>query len=139
MLLLPIKKCSFKNPIYMSTKLYLTCFFVALLGQLFTMLCKMIVLNQKAKRAKTNFSPLQYLKDDWLSFLASMIFIFIVLFILSEWLNWKPWVMDYIKSIFVFIGGAGYELGFRLFSVANKRLNKIIDEKSGIADSVKPD
>jgi len=107
-----------------------------MLGMLFSVVIKAVALQKKARISNAYFSVWGFLKDDWLSGFSSLIFIIIVLVTISEVLHWKPIVIDYIKSIFVFVGYFGSELGSRLFSATNKRLNAIIDEKTDKADSL---
>jgi hypothetical protein len=120
----------------MNTKMYLICFFISVLGMLFSIALKAGSMQKKARVANAKFSVAQFVADDWLSSIASFIFIIICLFLIDTFLKWKPAVTDYVKPIFVFIGYFGGDLGSRLFSVTNKRLNDVIDYKTDIADSV---
>jgi hypothetical protein len=120
----------------MNTKMYAICFTIALLGMLFSIALKAGSLQKKARVANAKFSIGQFVADDWLSSLASFIFIIICLFLIDTLFKWKPAVVDYVKPIFVFIGYFGGDLGSRLFSVTNKRLNDVIDYKTSAADEV---
>lgn len=120
----------------MTPKLYLICFLISMLGMVFSIVMKAVALQKKARISNASFNGWKFLKDDWLSGLSSLLFIGIVLVIISEVLHWKPVVIDYIKIIFVFVGYFGSELGSRLFSATNKRLNAIIDEKTDKADGM---
>lgn len=120
----------------MNTKMYAICFTIALLGMLFSILLKAATLQKKAKSANAKFSIGAFIADDWVSTLASFIFIIICLFLIDTFFKWKPIVVDYVKPIFVFIGYFGGDLGSRLFSVTNKRINEIIDYKTTQIDQV---
>lgn len=121
----------------MKFEMYLNCFVIALLGMLFSIALKGGSLQKKARVANAHFSIGKYLTDDWLSTVASFIFIIICLLLIDVFLKWQPVVIDYVKAIFVFIGYFGGDLGSRLFSVTNQRLNKVIDYKTDIADGIK--
>jgi|GEM_PF-1752965 len=121
----------------MNAKMYAICFIIALLGMLFAMALKARSLQQKATISTAKFSIGQFIADDWLSTVASFIFIIICLFLIDVFLKWKPIVTDYVKPIFVFVGYFGGDLGSRLFSVTNKRLNQIIDYKTTAYDEAK--
>lgn len=114
--------------------MYAICFTIALLGMLFSICLKAGAMQKKAKIANAKFSVGQFIADDWVSSLASFIFIIICLFMIDSLFKWKPAVVDYIKPIFVFIGYFGGDLGSRLFSVTNKRLNQVIDYKTTAGD-----
>jgi len=121
----------------MNTKMYAICFTIACLGMAFSIALKAGAMQKKAKVANARFSVGQFVQDDWLSSLASFLFIIICLFLIDTLFKWKPTVVDYVKPIFVFIGYFGGDLGSRLFSVTNKRLNDVIDYKTDIADGIK--
>lgn len=114
--------------------MYAICFTIALLGMFFSLCLKGASMQKKAKIANAKFSVGQFIADDWISTLASFIFIIICLFMIDSLLKWKSAVVDYIKPIFVFIGYFGGDLGSRLFSVTNKRLNQVIDYKTTAGD-----
>lgn len=122
----------------MTIKMYAICFTISLLGMIFSMFIKGAVLQKKARISNATFSFGKFLADDWLSWAASFIFIIICLFLIDNLLAWKPIVTDYVKGVFVFVGYFGGDLGSKLFSATDARLNNIIDAKTNIADGVPP-
>ena len=119
----------------MSLKLYLTCFVIALVGQLLFNVLKIKGIQDKAAASKIQFSIGDYFKKDWLSILASMITVVLLLMCLDSLLKWKPEVVDYIKPIFAFVGYTGSDIASRIFGVMNKRINEAISYKSDIANA----
>lgn len=114
----------------MNTQLYIQCFLISLLGMAFSIIMQIRALMRKSRAAKEEFSVWTYFKQDWLSGVASIFFIAIVLVVISEVLKWKPWVIDYIKIVFVLVGYLGADLGYKLFSATSKKITKIIADKT---------
>jgi hypothetical protein len=119
----------------MSLKLYATCFVIALIGQLLFNILKIKSIQDKAAGSKIEFNVVDYFKKDWLSILASMITVILLLMCLDSLLKWKPEVVDYIKPIFAFVGYTGSDIASRIFGVMNKRINEAISYKSDIANA----
>jgi hypothetical protein len=118
----------------MSFKLYLTCFIIALIGQVLFNVLKIKGIQDKATGNKIEFSVADFFKKDWLSILASLLTVILVLMCLDSLLKWKPEVVDYIKPIFAFVGYTGSDIASRIFGVMNKRINDAISYKSDIAN-----
>lgn len=122
----------------MTPQLYITCFVVALLGMSLQTALKMKGLQDKANLANIEFKVSYYFKQDWLSITASILTIAMCLFFLTDILNWKPEVINYIKLGFAFVGYTGSDIASRLFGVVNKRINNVIDIKTNVSDAVQP-
>ena len=120
----------------MTFTLYLTCFFVALVGMALQTVLKMKSLQEKARAANVEFKIRQYFSNDWISIVASLLTIIMFLLFLDNILKWKPVIVDYIKVGFAFVGYTGSDIASRLFGVVNKKINNVIDEKTNIADNV---
>lgn len=118
----------------MSFKLYAACFAIALIGQLLFNVLKIKGIQDKAAGSKIQFSVADYFKKDWLSILASILTVILVLMCLDSLLKWKPEIVDYIKPIFAFVGYTGSDIASRIFGVMNKRINEAIQYKSDIAN-----
>ncbi len=115
--------------------LYIKCFLVAVIGfAIFTGL-KMKSMQDKARSGNIQFSAKDYFKDDWISICVSLLTIIMFLLFIDEILNLKPAMINYVLMGFAFVGYTSSDIASRLFSVANKRLNKAIDEKTTIADT----
>jgi uncharacterized membrane protein len=120
----------------MTLSLYITCFFVALVGMALQTALKMKSLQDKARAANIEFKIRQYFSNDWLSIVASLLTIVMFLLFLDNILKWKPAVIDYVKIGFAFVGYTGSDIASRLFGVVNKKINDVIDVKTNIADNV---
>jgi hypothetical protein len=120
----------------MTLHLYITCFFVALIGMALQTVLKMKSLQDKAKVANLTFKPITYFREDWLSITASVLTIILFLLFLDNILKWHPAIVNYIKIGFGFVGYTGSDIASRLFGVVNKKINNVIDVKTNIADNV---
>lgn len=120
----------------MTTELYIKCFLISVLGMFFSIIMQVRSLIKKSKAANTKFSLKSYFKSDWISGIASITFICIVLVIIAEVIKMKPVVINYIKIIFILVGYFGADLGYRIFSATDKKITQIIDEKTNKADSM---
>lgn len=118
----------------MNPKLYFICFGVALIGLAFQTALKMKSERDKAKVANVKFSVRGYISEEWLSYTISILAILMVLVCLDSGLKWKPVIVDFVKPIFAFVGYTGGDIVSRIFGVYSKRINKIIDTKTDIAD-----
>ncbi|MEK9157692.1 MAG: hypothetical protein AAB638_00730 [Patescibacteria group bacterium] len=122
----------------MSLILYLQCFAVAFLGMVLQTTLKLRSIQQKAKVANLPFSALGYFKEDWLSVTSSLITIVLFLFFMDEIVGINKNVIDYLKIGFGFVGYTGSDIASRLFGLASKRINNIIDYKTNVADGIEP-
>jgi len=118
----------------MSLSIYFQCFLVALIGWAIHTALKMRALQTKARVANAAWSPVDYFKEDYLSVIVSILTILLFLFLIKELIAWHEKLESFILSCSAFIGYASSDIASRLFSVANDRLNKIIDKKTDIAD-----
>lgn len=122
------------NKFIMTTLLYIQCFLVAFFGMLLQALLKIKSLQDKARKANVQFSPKEYLVDDWVSHSASLVTVIMIMFFVDELAHFSEYVMNYVKFGFAFVGYTGSDIMSRLFSVVNKRINNAIDDKTTIAD-----
>lgn len=118
----------------MDFTLYLNCFLVALIGMVLQALLKIKSIQEKATKANIKFSAKDYLIDDWVSHLASFVTIIMFLFFIDELSGISPKIVNYLKIGFAFVGYTGSDIASRLFSVVNKRINNVIDQKTTISD-----
>jgi archaellum biogenesis protein FlaJ (TadC family) len=118
----------------MTLILYLTCFFVALIGMALQVALKIKALNDKALAANICFKTTDFFKQDYWSLIASILTIVLFLFFLTDILKWQPAVINYVKIGFAFIGYTGSDIASRLFSVVNGKINDVINAKSNTAD-----
>jgi len=114
---------------------YLDLFIGGLLGQLFHVLViKLPALKKRATDANTTFNPAQYFKDDWLALTASLVTILICIFLFDEITGAYPSIVKYAKFFFIFVGYTGSSVLLGALSRADKKIQKVVDTKTNIAD-----
>lgn len=118
----------------MTLSLYLTCFGIAILGLVFSMLLSMRSIMIKSKLANVIFKPSSYFQDEWISILISLVVIGIFLSLLPWALDWKPESIKFVRPIFATVGYMGSDIILKFFSVVNSRINSAIDYKTTISD-----
>lgn len=118
----------------MKTQIYLICLVAGLLGQAFHIGLKIVQLSKRAKAANTTFKVSQYFMDDLWPTMLNILALLITLFILEDIAKWQPVIMEYFKFFFIAIGYMGSSLLSAVLSNADKRINKIVDRKTDIAD-----
>lgn len=119
----------------MATQIYIQCFLAGLLGILFHVVAiKLPRLKKRFKAANVEFSFKAYLKGDALALISSLVTVIIVVYLLDELAGLKPAILDYVKFLFVFVGYSGSSLLIGALGKADTYVNKIINEKTDIAD-----
>jgi len=116
------------------TALYVQYFVVGLLGAILHALFKIKSIQEKAKLANVKFSAMDYWNEDWVSHITSITTILLCLFFVADVLHVKPEFTSYMRVGFAFIGYVGNDIASRFFGAVNKRVNKVIDEKTTQAD-----
>jgi hypothetical protein len=119
-----------------STWFYCQCFLCGLLGICANMLLSLRSLKEKARVANEPFNAWQSIKTDFLSLCLSFVAILIYLAVLTEVLDYKPNIGPWVKALSVTIGGLGAWICELAFGEAKKRILRVIDEKTNIADSI---
>lgn len=99
---------------------------------------KLPAVKSRAIAANHPFSFAAYLKDDWIVLVGNFIAVFILIVCLDELIILSPKIQNYIKWLFVFVGFTGSSIFMFAFSVADKKIRKVIDVKTNIADQVEP-
>lgn len=106
--------------------MYLFCFIAAMCGQFLQIVLKLKSLSAKAKLAEQQYTLIDYLKDDMWTQIGGILFVLIVLISVDEVLNWKDWLLNYIKFFFSFIGFSGAEIATKIYSRANDKVNDLL-------------
>ena len=106
----------------------------AISGWFFHSCMKLNSLQKQAKAGNVEFSIKRYIQDDIFSLLASFSSIFIWLLLFKETANKFPQIVEYARLSFVLMGASGSYLIQYFLSNAEKRITKVIDEKTNIAD-----
>ena len=120
----------------MNIQLYIQCFIIGLVGILFhVFVIKLPAVKERYRVSNKVFSLRTYLADDWVALGGSLITLIACLLFVDEVLKWKPAIIDYIKFAFLFVGYTGSSILLSVLSQADKKLNKIIDIKTDIADN----
>ena len=117
----------------MTTELYLQCFIACLIGNVIHIAFKAYGLSQDYTKANMDFSFGQFLKDDKWALIADLVGSLGLVYIADEWLN-DPIVVGKIKTAFVVVGFTGSYVILYFTSTAKKKFQKVVDEKTNIAD-----
>lgn len=119
----------------MTVKLYLECVGMFLLGQaLMLFLFKIPDLQKLYKRANEDFSWKKYWQGDWALIVGTQVLGAMVIIGLDQLVNWKPWILDWVKWWFAGVGALGAELVVSRLSNVKKYIMNVIDRKTNIAD-----
>jgi hypothetical protein len=113
---------------------YLTC---GIIGLIFSTLLILRSLSQKAQYAKLQFKIRDYFYYDWYTPVLSLLSVILGLFMVDVTLKWNPALINWLKPAFAFLGYLGSDVVTRLFSAANRYLNKAIGDKTAEADSAR--
>jgi hypothetical protein len=117
------------------TQLYLTCFIAGMLGIFaHVIFVKLPALKAASKAGNVKFSVLGYFLDDWLTLAGSLLTVVILIYILDEVVTWQPIVAKWVKWCFIFVGYTGDSIIQQAFGKTADCINKVIDQKTDIAD-----
>lgn len=119
----------------MSTKMYLQCVVMFILGQAFQVfLIKIPALKKQAK-----ISNSQFIWKDWWKADANLVFgtmsagaMLIIGF--DELTHWEPKILEYVKWFFAFVGMGGSNFLTSKYSKYMKYFDQVTDEKTNKAD-----
>lgn len=120
----------------MTREIYVDCVIAALIGNVIHIIFKIMSLAKEHKTSNIEFTLKGYWKDDMWVIIGDIASSFVLVFIVDEWVvdEQYAWVLDKIKTVFVFVGLTGSYLVMYFFSVATKKLQRAIDHKTSIAD-----
>jgi nitrate reductase gamma subunit len=114
---------------------YMNAVIACFIGVILQLFYKAFKLNQKAKISNEKFNVIQWFADDYLALILNVLSPFILIYIMDEWITEEAGLLvDKLKSIFIFVGFSGSSVIMGFLSVADKKYNKIIDNKTNIAD-----
>jgi len=108
------------------------------LGLLFSVVYKFLRISQRAQTANEKKSFKQYLSEDWASIALSFITLFICLVIIPDAINYYPKINLFLGVVFVLAGFGGANTMAAILSRADKKVMKIIDQKTDVADGKDP-
>lgn len=121
----------------MTVNTYLWCLAAGLLGILLFIFTKRVpAMKERYRVANENFTVSQYLKDDSTGIFSSLIAVAIALVLIDEFIIVYPKVTPFLKGGFVFVGYTGVSYLVGILGKAQDKLNKVIDAKTDLADSV---
>lgn len=121
-------------------EIYLVCFAAGLLGTLIQVLVKLHSLQKKARAGNAPVPTFgSYLKEDMVAILLGVVFLVACVFVLGDKgvKNYQDVYENWSRAIFIFVGYGGSDLAVRFLGRASEKINKIIDEKTDIADGKK--
>ena len=110
--------------------IHLQAILIAILGMALQVTLKIYSLKVKAEKANITLTVGGYFKQDWLMMVASIITIIIFVFLIDDIMNLHTSAIYYIKFLFAFVGYTGSDIILRLFSIANKKINAIINQQT---------
>lgn len=111
------------------------CLIAGLLGILFHLFAiKIPSMKKRAKVANEKFDLRSYLQDDLAAIISSFLTVLITLVILDEAVKLKPAIQPYLKFGFVFVGYTGSSILVSVLGTAQKKIDKVVNEKTDIAD-----
>lgn len=119
----------------MDLKLYILCTLIGLLGVAFHIFAvKAPSAKSLAEKANIPFSLVNYIKQDQLAIISSILTVVILVFLLDEIIGYNPAFIRYVKFGFVFVGYSGSSVLIALMGKFSKDLAGKIDIKTDIAD-----
>lgn len=119
----------------MTTSLYLQCIAMFILGQgLDLFLMKIPELRTLWAKSNESFSWKKYWASDWNVIVGTLILCAVCVIGSDQVLKLKPAIVDYIKWLFVALGGFGSSVIVTKWGSAKKYILDVIDKKTNIAD-----
>lgn len=122
----------------MTPEQYLQMVIAATIGIILQLLFKAIRLQKKARESNQVFTLWKWIIEDALILILNILSPYVAVYIFQEFalddegIEGK-WV-NYIRTMFVFIGFSGSSVLMGFFSVIDKKLSKVIDTKTNLAD-----
>ena len=119
----------------MGNQLYINCLIGGILGMAFYLFAiKIPAVKARALTANMPFSMKAYFKEDYLAIIASLLAVFICVWLLDEMIGYNPSFLRYIKFFFLFIGYTGSSLLVSVLGKFDKTVQKVVDIKTNLAD-----
>lgn len=122
----------------MTRELFIECFIACLIGNIIHIAFKAYSLSQDYQKANVKFTFRQFVMHDKFALLLDLVGSFGLVYLADEWIN-NEYVMGKIKTLFIVIGFTGSYFILYFASVSKKKFQKIVDEKTDIADGKTPD
>ena len=110
--------------------LYIKCILASLLGSAAHLMLKLDSTSKKAKSSKETFSSSQFLKDEKYAILGNLACQAMYILLMEEVIAGYPALENWIIATNAFVGYVGSSLFSKVFGAANKKLDKVIDEKT---------
>jgi hypothetical protein len=119
----------------LTTSLYVFLWIMFLLGQLCHLFfIKMPSLKERNKNINKIFYFVDWWNCDWNIILGTQAFGIAIVIGLPELLNWKPFIWDYVRWFFFFVGVFNSLIFLAIFSKYSKSLSDMSDVKSNVTD-----
>jgi hypothetical protein len=115
---------------------YLLPGFLGLLLQVFAI--KLPYAKKKATVANYPFSFKCWILDEWTVIVGNIVSVLLLLVLIDNLIALKPGLKNYIEFLFAFVGFTGSSIFMAAFSAFDKKVMKVIDEKTNIADGITP-
>lgn len=118
-----------------SLSLYLKCFAAAFFGLLIHTGLKLKSLKELATKSNIEFKTIDYFKEDWLSHFLNLICIALWMMWISDIIAIYPGVTMILTVLSSVVGYFNTSVIISIFSTVKGKINKVIDEKTTIADA----
>lgn len=114
------------------------CILMFIGGQLLHLfLIKLPAVKKRCLAGNIEFSFVEYWKEDKYLVIATNVFGAMIILGLNEIIAWKPLVLQYIKWFFAFVGAFGSSVILSKFSIFEKKLQAIVDQKTNQLSDIK--
>ncbi len=115
----------------MNTQVYFESLIAACLGMLVNILIKIVKTNKRLIAANSYFSLKRFIKEEWANFLLIFACNALLIYMLPALLNWKPWVISFIRPFYAVVGYSGSSIALAFLSKSEKSVLKTIDKQTG--------
>lgn len=119
-----------------SLSLYLKCFAAAFLGLLIHTGLKLKSLKELATKSNVEFKTIDYFTQDWISHTINIICIALWMMWISDIIAVYPGVTMILTVLSSVVGYFNTSIIISIFSVMKGRINKVIDVKTTVADTM---
>lgn len=121
----------------MTTYMLIWCAAMYICGQLFHLFVQKIpAMKTRAKAANFKFTLKDYWNEEWYMICGALVLGMMLTIGASEIVQWKPQVADWMRWFYGFVGYFFNSLIVGKLGQYEKKLSRIIDIKTNIADKV---
>lgn len=115
----------------MNTEVYIKCVVSCLIGNIVHAAFKFQSMYVDYKRAKVQYTLLQFLKDEKVVLIVNAIASFGLVYLIDELIIGSSYIANKVKILFFFVGLTGSYIALQIRSVGKERLRSILGKKDG--------